>query len=106
MAYQYEVWKEEVWPALKSKKEEFEILGYGYASEEDIWESVIEKLNKNKTEPRIHSLVNGILTYRLTEYMNRITISSYREGAGYSTEADFEELLGDIENHSSQAGRD
>ncbi|RSL29247.1 hypothetical protein D7Z54_32290 [Salibacterium salarium] len=99
---QFDVWKSDVEPALKSKVEEYHLLGYKSADEEQVWNCVMEKLEKIEEPIRLHVLVNYILTLKLSEYMNRITVSSYKESAKlYSTKASLDDLLGEIETHAS-----
>ncbi|WP_245705207.1 post-transcriptional regulator [Alteribacillus persepolensis] len=96
---QFDVWKEDAWPALKSKVEEFHLLGYHHADEEAVWDCVVEKLRKKKDYVRFHVVINMILTLRLSEYMNRLTIQSYKESS--SDTSDLHALIDDIDNHSS-----
>lgn len=75
---QFEVWKEDVMPALTSKKEEFHMLNYDRVTEEEVWECVLAKLKKEKEFVRIHHLVKMILTLKVTDYMNWLTIGAYK----------------------------
>ncbi len=72
-------WKNEVKPAVKSKKEEFHYLGYESVTEEEIWECVQSKLKKKKVEPRLYALVDTILALSLNDFMTWLTIRSYKE---------------------------
>jgi len=76
---QFEVWKQDVTPALTSKIEEFHFLGYDKATEEELWECVLAKLKKEKQLVRIHHLVNKILTLKATDYMTWLTVGAYKE---------------------------
>ncbi|MDQ0299833.1 hypothetical protein J2S78_002253 [Salibacterium salarium] len=99
---QFEVWKSDVKPALQSKVDEFHLLGYKSADEEEVWNCVMEKLENREEAVRLHVLVHYVLTLKLSEYMNRLTVSSYKESAKhYSTKASLDDLLGDIETHAS-----
>ncbi len=75
---QFEIWKEDVMPALTSKVEEFHMLGYDRATEEELWECVIAKLLKEKKLVQIHYLVSSILTLKVTDYMTWLTVGAYK----------------------------
>ncbi|SDI76134.1 post-transcriptional regulator [Alteribacillus bidgolensis] len=94
---QFEVWKSDAEPALRSKVEEFQLMGYNHADKDEVWKCVIEKLKKKKDYVRFHVLINSILTLRLSEYMNRLTISAYKE----SRTSNLNNLMNEIENHNS-----
>ncbi|MFB4163781.1 post-transcriptional regulator [Alteribacillus sp. JSM 102045] len=99
---QFEVWKSDAEPALKSKVEEFHMLGYHHADKEEVWNCVMEKIKKMDGYMRFHVLINIILTLRLSEYMNRLTISSYKESSlHYSDPSSLDDLMGEIESHTS-----
>ncbi|SFE27275.1 post-transcriptional regulator [Alteribacillus iranensis] len=98
---QFEVWKEEADPALQSKLDEFELLGYTKADKEEIWKFTVEKIKKKETPVRLHELINEILKIRLNEYMNKITIASYKDSARLSEKSDLDDLIGEIDTHVS-----
>lgn len=75
---QFEVWKDDVMPALISKVEEFHMLGYDRANEIEIWECVLAKLKKEQDYVRIHNLVRVILTLKATDYMTYLTVGAYK----------------------------
>ncbi|WP_051302205.1 post-transcriptional regulator [Salibacterium aidingense] len=98
----FEMWREDVEPVLQSKAEEFQMFGYTSADQERVWNCTMEKLKKREESHRIHVLVNSILTLSLSDFMNQITVASYKESAKYySTEANLDDLLGEIETHTS-----
>jgi hypothetical protein len=72
-------WKDEVKPAVISKKEEFHYMGYESVTEGEIWECVLTKLKKKKEDPRLHTLVDYILSLTLNDFMTWLTIQSYKE---------------------------
>jgi hypothetical protein len=72
-------WKEEVQPAVESKKEEFHYLGYESVTSEEVWECVKGKMKKKKIEPRLHSIVDTILSLSLNDFMTWLTVQSYKE---------------------------
>lgn len=75
---QFEVWKNDVMPALISKVEEFHMMGYNRATEEELWECVIAKLRKQKSLVQIHYLVSCILSLKATDYMTWLTVGAYK----------------------------
>jgi hypothetical protein len=72
-------WKDEVQPAVKSKKEEFHFMGYESVTEEEIWNCVLARLKRKKEDPRLHTLVDYILSLTLNDFMTWLTIQSYTE---------------------------
>jgi len=62
MSQNYESFYENVRPALKSKQEEFKLLGYDSVSEMDIWEYLVKKKwNKEKEDPKVSRLFKVFL---------------------------------------------
>lgn len=61
----------------QSKAEEFQLIGYEHVSGLDIWECVSHKYEKDGYPP-IHQMVNDILSLKVTQFMNYMTISAYR----------------------------
>lgn len=82
---QFDIWKEDVIPALTSKVEEFHLFGYDRATEDELWECVKAKLKKEKQFVRIHHVVKTILTLKVTDYMTWLTVGAYK-GPNWFTE--------------------
>jgi hypothetical protein len=59
-----------------SKAEEFQMLGYEQVSGRDIWDCVSDKYRQGT--PRLHRLVNDILSLKVTQFMNWNTMNVYR----------------------------
>jgi Post-transcriptional regulator len=76
---QFSDWRKEVHPAVQSKKEEFHYMGYESVTDEEIWDCVQERLKKKKVEPRLHTLVDQILSLSLNDFMTWLTIQTYKE---------------------------
>ncbi|WP_209122830.1 post-transcriptional regulator [Alkalihalobacillus sp. BA299] len=93
MKQQFEVWKDDVMPALQSKVEEFHMLGYNKATKDQIWKSIIYKLRKKKEYIHLHEFVNVILTLRAPEYMNYLTVESYNAKDWFANEGVLEDLV-------------
>ncbi|AWB45696.1 hypothetical protein DCC85_16800 [Paenibacillus sp. CAA11] len=61
----------------RSKAAEFRLVGYEHVTSEDIWDCISHKYEKQGV-PRIHQLVNDILSLKATQFMNYLTLSAYR----------------------------
>ncbi|GBG08722.1 hypothetical protein B1748_03580 [Paenibacillus sp. MY03] len=60
-----------------SKAEEFRLIGYEHVTGKDVWECVSAGYAKNG-QPELHRLVNDILSLKVTQFMNHLTISAYK----------------------------
>ncbi|KIL37050.1 hypothetical protein SD71_04070 [Cohnella kolymensis] len=60
-----------------SKAEEFRMIGYEQVTGADVWECVSDKYHKKGTPP-LYQVVNDILSLKVTQFMNFITLSMYR----------------------------
>lgn len=75
-------------PALLSKVEEFAVFGYDDISIKDIWGFLTKKTWKKPKEGiRIYELVSDVLTLRVGDFMNFVTVEAFR-----SQDDPFEEL--------------
>ncbi|RKP54270.1 hypothetical protein D7Z26_12955 [Cohnella endophytica] len=61
----------------QSKAEEFHLIGYDHVSGADVWECVSDKYHKKGTPP-LYEIVNDILSLKVTQFMNFITLNMYR----------------------------
>ncbi len=61
----------------ESKAEEFRLLGYEQVTGADIWECVSDGYRKTGMPP-LYAVVNDILSLKVTQYMNFITLNLYR----------------------------
>ncbi len=61
----------------QSKAEEFHLIGYDQVTGADVWECVSDKYHKKGTPP-LYEVVNDILSLKVTQFMNFITLSMYR----------------------------
>lgn len=61
----------------ESKADEFRMIGYDQVTGADIWECVSDKYHKKGT-PNLHEVVNDILSLKVTQFMNFITLNMYR----------------------------
>jgi hypothetical protein len=84
-----------VTPALKSKQEEFLLLGYGKVSIDQIWEYLVKKKwRKPKEDAPLHLIVNDILSLNVSEYMHYATIEAFKQSS--NSVEDVRELLKDL----------
>lgn len=95
VSHEYDQFKNEVRPALRSKREEFFLLGYDNVSEEDIWEFMKIKKWRKIAEPlKLYEMVQHILSLKVGDYMHHASIEALKE-ADFSgiNEDDMIELL-------------
>ncbi len=73
-------WKKWIYPVLTSKVDEFQMLGYSRAHEEDIWKCIEKKVWKGKhPEKRLHEIVQDVLHLSSGTYMSYLTVQAYQE---------------------------
>ncbi|PZE19454.1 post-transcriptional regulator [Paenibacillus xerothermodurans] len=60
-----------------SKADEFRMLGYEHVTGREVWECVSDKYIKQGTPP-LHRIVNDILSLKVTQFMNWMTMSIYK----------------------------
>lgn len=60
-----------------SKAEEFRMLGYEHVDGKEIWDCVSAKYAKTGM-PELHQLVNDILSLKVTQFMNHMTLSAFK----------------------------
>ncbi len=60
-----------------SKAEEFRLLGYEHVTGVEVWHCVSEAYAKSGT-PKLHRIVNDILTLKVTKFMNQMTLNAYK----------------------------
>jgi len=85
-------WREIVEPALESKVEEFKLMGYKQATNDNIWECLKEKVWKGSPNKRLHEAVQDIFHLSTNIFMSYLTISAYTNDDDLMTS--IEALLG------------
>lgn len=60
-----------------SKAEEFHMIGYAHVTGKEIWDCVNDKYYKDGV-PSLHKVVNDILSLKVTQFMNWMTMSIYK----------------------------
>ena len=83
----YEKFRSEMLPALESKQEEFQLLGYPEVKGRDIWMYLTKKKwKKANPEIRAHEVFQDIMSVKVADYMNFATIEALREGEAMKKE--------------------
>ncbi|MGD6816682.1 post-transcriptional regulator [Metabacillus sp. 84] len=76
-----ELYRHHVRPFMKSKLEEFAVLGYDQVSEQELWTYLVKKkwktISKDE-EIAVHKMVSGIMSVRAGEFMNYAAVESYK----------------------------
>ncbi|WP_236001847.1 post-transcriptional regulator [Heyndrickxia sporothermodurans] len=83
-------------PALKSKLDEFDLMGYEHVTMEELWKYLTKKKwKKRKSEIHIHELVSDILALKAGDFMNFAAIEAYRSPNWFAelNEDELQELL-------------
>ncbi|MBT2656797.1 MULTISPECIES: post-transcriptional regulator [Bacillaceae] len=90
-----EDFRTQVQPALKSKLEEFRLLGVDSVREQGLWEFLVKKKwKKVKHEMKLYEMIQDILSVRVSDYLNYVTIESYKTSEfSFDNEAELKELL-------------
>ncbi|WP_394233074.1 post-transcriptional regulator [Niallia oryzisoli] len=92
VSHEFDRFRSIVGPALKSKQEEFLLLGYDNVSEEEIWQFLVKKKwRKGKNEIKLHEVIQSILSLKIGEFMNYSAVEALKE-AEFTLDDD-EELL-------------
>ncbi|MDQ0231511.1 post-transcriptional regulator [Metabacillus malikii] len=89
-----EYYKDHVKPALKSKLEEFKMLGYAEVSEEKLWDFLKNKKWRKTKELSVYEVVSDVLSVKVGEYMNFVTVESYKKDNWFESEEGKELLKG------------
>ncbi|QAS54082.1 post-transcriptional regulator [Halobacillus litoralis] len=71
-------WREEVALVLRSKVEEFHLLGYKRATERELWDCLVKKVWKDDTEKRLYQVVQDIFHLSTHTYTSYLTTEAYQ----------------------------
>jgi hypothetical protein len=95
IGHEYEHFRIRVKPALGSKLEEFQLLGYDTISEKELWEYLVKKKwKKVNTDKRLFEVVQDILSIKVSDYMSFATIEAFKSPELLlNNENDWNELL-------------
>lgn len=93
--HEYEHFRIRVRPALGSKLDEFQLLGYDTISEKELWDYLIKKKwKKVNSEKKLFEIVQDILAIKVSDYMSFATIEAYKsKELLLKDENDWKELL-------------
>lgn len=78
MQHTVDEWKQSIIPALNSKADELEMLGYAQATPEDVWKCLKEKVWKGDPEKRLYEVVQDIFHLSSNIYLSYLTMASYQ----------------------------
>jgi hypothetical protein len=76
---QFELWRDDVHPAIVSKVDELHLLGYDRATEDEVWACVLHRLRKEKNFVAKHVFVHAILALSPQQYMTWLTAEAYKQ---------------------------
>ncbi|MBP1947648.1 post-transcriptional regulator [Virgibacillus litoralis] len=72
-------WKPEILLALESKVNEFQLMGYAKATNENIWKCLTEKVWKGNPPKRLYEVIQDILHLSSNIYMSYLTVNAYQD---------------------------
>lgn len=79
IGHEYDRFRQVVGPVLKSKLEEFELLGYGTVKEQELWNFLTrKKWRKPNEEIHLYEIVQDIFSVPIGEYMNFATVEAFK----------------------------
>lgn len=78
-----EKWRNQITPFLKSKLDEFHLLGVSHLSLDEFWEFAKEAIERSKEErpERIHEIVAAVMSLTVNDYMNKLRRDLFKEKA-------------------------
>ncbi|MFG6118948.1 MULTISPECIES: post-transcriptional regulator [Thalassobacillus] len=91
-------WKLEVYPALRSKAEEFRLMGYPDSIPDDIWNCLISKVWKGNPDKHLYEMVQDIFHLNTALYISFLTVEAHR---GKDLVNSIAEISGEKESASS-----
>ncbi|MTW84178.1 hypothetical protein F3157_00645 [Virgibacillus dakarensis] len=74
-----EEWKPMMKPALDSKTSEFKLLGYSQATNDDIWNCLVQKVWKGNPSKRLYEVAQDIFHLAANMYMSYLTLHAYQD---------------------------
>ncbi|MCO7175606.1 post-transcriptional regulator [Sporolactobacillus kofuensis] len=78
-----EKWRTIIEPFLKSKLNEFHLLGLNHLKMDEFWQFVKESLEKKKDEKpeRIHEVVAAVMALTVNDYMNKLRVDLFKNSS-------------------------
>ena len=94
-SHAYNLFYNNVKPAIISKLEEFRLLGYHEVSESGLWEFLTsKKWKKVKEDIRLYEIIDDILSVKVSDYISFTTIQTYKNNDfNLEDEDEWKELL-------------
>lgn len=92
----YDRYLDQIKPCITSKVEEFKLLGYDRATEEDVWKCLKQKKwKKNKDGKLLYEVVNDVMRLSISDYMSWLTMQAYKSPNWFNDEGELdpEELV-------------
>jgi hypothetical protein len=88
-------YRSKVEPALLSKLEEFQLLGYDSVSEDGLWDFLLrKKWKKVKDAKKLYEIVDDILSVKVSDFISYTTIETYKNNDfDVNDENEWKELL-------------
>lgn len=85
----------QVQPAIASKLTEFQLLGVDSVTEGELWDFLTKKKwKKVKEEMKLHEIIQGILSVKVSDYISFATIEAYKTSEfSFDDEEELKELL-------------
>lgn len=95
IGHEYDRYRSQVQPALKSKLDEFSLLGYETINEQELWKYLTKKKWKKVQEDiKLYEVVQDIMSVNVGEYMNFATIEAFKKTEfSFDSEDELKELL-------------
>lgn len=80
MTHDFSSWKTELEPVIRSKAEEWQLLGYETVSKEDVWKCFLEKMKKKDVPEtiRLYWITAELFNLKVNDYMNALTVQAYK----------------------------
>jgi hypothetical protein len=93
--HRFEQFHTQVQPAIVSKLTEFQLLGVDSVTESDLWDFLMKKKwKKIKEEMKLHEIIQGILSVKVSDYISFATIEAYKTTEfSFDAEEELKELL-------------
>jgi hypothetical protein len=78
-----EKWRITIEPFLRSKLNEFHLLGLNHLKMDEFWQFVKESLEKKKTDKpeRIHEVVAAVMALTVNDYMNKLRVDMFKNSS-------------------------
>lgn len=94
-SHAFNQFRSKVGPALVSKLEEFQLLGYDSVSEDGLWDFLTrKKWKKVKDEKKFYEIVADILSVKVGDFISYTTIETYKNNDfDIKDENEWKELL-------------